>query len=190
MARATTSFAFTFAPAVPCPQQALYNESMSAWGGSVVEVPGDAFRFHMFNGVYTARGGCGVNYWRGNSAVAHLVAQTPAGPFTFVDMALPLWHTNPHVVRDPRDGTFVLFAIGQSVDPRNWTECNCSATPACPPSPPNPTLAGIIDVHFSSSPSGPWTPLVLNGSKIAMRGTNPAPFAGRTPRPSSCPMGR
>jgi hypothetical protein len=166
------SFAFDLAPAALCPQQAVYNESMSAWGGSVVEVPGDkTWRYHMFNGIYTK--GCGVNYWRGNSAIAHLVSQTPTGPFQFFDIALPLWHTNPQVVVDPRDGTFVLFAIGQSVNQSNWTECNCSAKVPCPPGPPNPDLAGVIDVHYAATPYGPWTPLVINGSTVAMHGTNP-----------------
>ena len=147
---------------------------MSAWGGSVVEVPTDPiWRFHMFNGIYTK--GCGVNYWRGNSAVAHLVSASPQGPFIYLDEALPLWHTNPQVVVDPRSGLYVLFAIGQSVNQSNWTECNCSAKVPCPPGPPNPSLAGLIDVHYSASPYGPWTPLLINGSTIAMHGTNPAP---------------
>jgi hypothetical protein len=149
---------------------------MSAWGGSVIETPEDpdpAHRFHMFNGIYTSS--CGVNYWRGNSAVAHLVSATPEGPFTYLDIALPLWHTNPQVVRDPRDGTFVLFAIGQTVNRSAWIECNCSATPACPPGPPNPNFAGVIDAHTSASPYGPWTPLLINGSTVVMHGTNPAP---------------
>lgn len=149
---------------------------MSAWGGSVVETPDDpAFKFHMWNGIYTR--GCGVNYWRGNSAVVHLGANSPLGPFEYVDEALPLWHTNPHVVRDPRDGTFVLFAIGQTVDQRNWTECDCTQRVPCPPgAPPNADLAGIIDAHFSASPYGPWASVRVNGSTVVMRGTNPAPF--------------
>lgn len=169
------SRAFTFAPAALCPAQAVYNVSMSAWGGSVIEVPDDpVWRFHMYNGVYTR--GCGVNYWRGNSAVAHLVARTPAGPFAFADEALPLWHTNPQVVRDPKSGLFVLFAIGQTVGAANWTECDCALPTPCPPgAPPNPNLSGVIDAHSSASPYGPWAPLVINGSTVVMRGTNPAP---------------
>ena len=147
---------------------------------------------------------CGVNYWRGNSAIAHLVSNTPQGPFAFLDMALPVWHTNPHVVRDPRDGTFVLFALGQSVNPKNWTQCDCTKSPACPPGPPNPNLAGVIDAHWAvracvcvcrafflpppslpnpdrhakqPTPYGPWTPVTINGSTIVLQGaTNPAPF--------------
>ena len=170
-------FSFTFAPAQLCPSQAVHNISMSAWGGSVIEVPEDpTWRFHMYNGIYTQR--CGVNYWRGNSAVAHLVSTTPEGPFLYLDEALPLWHTNPQVVRDPVDGTFVLFAIGQSVNHSAWVECNCSASPACPPGPsPNPNLAGVIDAHTSKTPYGPWTPLIINGSTVVMHGgTNPAPL--------------
>lgn len=110
-----------------------------------------------------------------DSAVAHLVAASPQGPFTFLDMALPLWHTNPQVVR-ALDGTFLLFAIGQCVNRSAWIECNCSAQPACPPGPANPNLAGIIDVHTSPSPYGPWTPLAINGSTIVMHGTNPTPY--------------
>ena len=173
---AAAAFAFTLAPAELCPSQAVYNESMSAWGGSVIEStsPTDPWRYHMFNGVYT--GGCGVNYWRGNSAVAHLVSTTPQGPYQFLDYALPLWHTNPHVVRDPSSNMLLLFAIGQTVNRSEWIECNCSAKVPCPPGPPNPSLAGLIDVHYASSPYGPWTPLIINGSTIAMHGTNPAPW--------------
>lgn len=169
------AFSFDLAPAQLCPQQAVYNESMSAWGGSVVEIPTDGtWRYHMYNGIYTKS--CGVNYWRGNSAVAHLVSKTPEGPFQYFDEALPLWHTNPQVVVDPRDGTLVLFSIGQTVNQSNWTECNCSAKVPCPPGPPNPNYAGVIDVHYSTSPYGPWLQLLVNGSTVAMRGTNPAPF--------------
>lgn len=168
-------FLFSLAPANLAPLNGYYNETCSAWGGSVIETPADPkWRFHMFNGVYT--GGCGVNYWRGNSAVHHLVSNTPGGPFQFSDPALDLWHTNPQVVQDPKDGTFILFAIGQTVNRSQWIECNCSAKPACPPGPPNPSLAGVIDVHTSSSPYGPWTPLVINGSTIVMHGTNPTPY--------------
>lgn len=149
---------------------------MSAWGGSVIEVPSDpTWRFHMFNGAYT--GGCGVNYWRSNSAVVHLVSTTPEGPFIYLDEALPLWHTNPQIVQDPLDGTFVLVALGQSVNLGNFTTCNCSASPACPAGPPNPDLAHTIDVHYSASPYGPWTPLLIGNSTVALSGaTNPAPW--------------
>lgn len=42
----------TLAPAQLAPLAAVYNESMSAWGGSVVEVASDpVYRYHMFNGV-------------------------------------------------------------------------------------------------------------------------------------------
>jgi hypothetical protein len=174
---ARARFAFALAPAALCPEQAVYNASMSAWGGSVIEVPEDplGWRYHMYNGVYTQ--GCGVNYWRGNSAIAHLVSKTPQGPFSYHDEAVPLWHTNPQVVRDPFDGTFIIFAIGQDVNRSAWVECNCSARPACPAGPPNPNLAGVIDAHTSASPYGPWRPLVINGSTVVLRGaTNPAPL--------------
>ena len=174
---ARASFAFTLAPARLAPSAAVYNESMSAWGGSVIEVADDplGWQYHMYNGVYT--NGCGVNYWRGNSAVAHLVSRTPDGPFQYLDEALPLWHTNPQVVQDPISGTYLLFAIGQDVNRSAWIECNCSARPACPPGPPNPSLAGTIDVHTAASPYGPWAPLIINGSTAVLRGaTNPAPL--------------
>jgi hypothetical protein len=105
---AHANFAFMLAPARLCPEAAVYNLSMSAWGGSVIEVADDplGWQFHMYNGVYT--GGCGVNYWRGNSAVAHLVSRTPEGPFQYLAEALPLWHTNPQVVQDPISGTSSL----------------------------------------------------------------------------------
>jgi hypothetical protein len=60
---ASIPFLFTLAPATLAPHQGYYNESSSAWGGSVIELPEAPQRFHMFNGVYTKN--CGVNYWRG-----------------------------------------------------------------------------------------------------------------------------
>ena len=40
------------APAQLAPLAAVYNESMSSWGGSVVEDASDpVYRFHMFHGI-------------------------------------------------------------------------------------------------------------------------------------------
>ena len=49
---ASATFAFELAPAKLCPDQAVYNTSMSAWGGSVVEIATDpVWRYHMYNGI-------------------------------------------------------------------------------------------------------------------------------------------
>jgi hypothetical protein len=37
---------------------------------------------------------CGLSAWAQNSEVIHVVANDPLGPFTFHDLALPVWHHN------------------------------------------------------------------------------------------------
>jgi predicted AAA+ superfamily ATPase len=41
-------------------------------------------------------------------------------------------------------------------------EEHCCGPYPSPPGPPNPNLAGVIDVHTAASPYGPWAPLLIN----------------------------
>ena len=84
------------------------NDSMTTWGGNVVE--GDDNAFHLFVAGFV--GGCGLGGWELNSQIIHAIGAHPAGPFKFSDVALPVWHHNPHTIRDPATGTYLLYTVG------------------------------------------------------------------------------
>ena len=84
------------------------NDSMTTWGGNVVE--DDTGAFHLFVAGFV--GGCGLGGWELNSQIIHAVGSHPAGPFNFSDVALPVWHHNPHTIRDPATGTYLLYTVG------------------------------------------------------------------------------
>ena len=58
---------------------------------------GDDGKFHgFFAGFVNA---CGIGGWEVNSEVIHAISDSPGGPFTFSDVALPTWHHNPDIKR-------------------------------------------------------------------------------------------
>ena len=54
---------------------------------------------------------CSLRHWRTNSRVEHAVSPNMTGPYTFSDVALPVWAHNPDILALP-DGTFALIHIG------------------------------------------------------------------------------
>jgi hypothetical protein len=91
-------------------------------GGSVLEVPEDPYyRYHLFVDVFVED--CGLDARTTNSEVAHGVSASPLGPFTFFDVALPVYHHNAAAIRHT-DGNFLLFSIGMSPE---GPVVNCTA---------------------------------------------------------------
>lgn len=155
----------------------------SSWGAAVL--PDDAGLYHMFYTRFEL--GCGLTMWINNSVIAHAVSTSPFGPFQDVDVAMPLFATNPKLVR-ATDGTYLLFYIGFADDPPTRM-CNCSAnggsestcrkTYPPPTSPPGDGRA-FVTYAYSNSLYGPWT---RHGSAIITPAggwelwlSNPAPW--------------
>lgn len=165
-------------PASPLSQQAYYNSTFASWGGSVIEVPEDpTWRYHMYVAAFINR--CGLNAWEVNSEVIHTVSNNPLGPFTMLDVALPVWHHNPQVTRYV-DGTFLLYSIGMNPEGR---VANCTKEQQQHHHQQQQGVAlgplqhgaELIQVHTSSTPYGPWTP-VQPGAFNLFNGTNPSPW--------------
>jgi hypothetical protein len=175
-ATATTSsalYTMDLLPGPPASRQVYNNASYTSWGGSVVEVPEDsAYRFHLFAAFMILH--CGLDAWTGNSEVVHAVSNNPLGPFVYADVALPVWHHNPQIVRNP-DGTFLLMSIGMSPESR---VANCTPSSKDATRPPLTHGAELVEMHTSSSPYGPWTPVenpTIGGPNL-FNGTNPSPW--------------
>jgi len=158
------SYVLNLAPAALFPQQGYYNTTLSSWGGSVIV--DDNGLFHMFAAAMTEE--CGLDQWTTNSEVIHATSSSPTGPFAMRDVALPVWHHNPQVIRDI-SGLYLLFSIG--MDPEG-TPVNCTHSTEVWTT----HGAELIELYYSSSLSGPWTPLMVNGSINLFNGTNPSPF--------------
>jgi hypothetical protein len=167
-------------PAPPPAVQCYKNASLSSWGGSVLEVPDDPYyRYHLYVDAFVED--CGLNAWTTNSEVAHGMSDSPLGPFTFFDVALPVYHHNAAAVRHT-DGTFLLFSIGMSPEGpiANFTPADDGAPPEAPRRRlgPRPLSHGaeLIECWYAPTPYGPWTQLVVDGSINLFNGTNPAPW--------------
>ena len=134
-------FAFDLLPAAPPERQAFHSDEWVSWGGSVIQADEG---YHMFAAVFN--GGKGLSSWGSNSAIMHLQAGAPEGPFKPTQdgpkkdgVIVDAEAHNPTVVR-ANDGTYLLFSIGHS-----------------------PLLA-------SKGVSGPWSPIKFTSCN------NPAPL--------------
>ena len=77
----------------PTPAQSDYDArasmGLSSWGASVVQLPSDEQRWHMY--VSEFRDGCGVTSWQTNSQIVHVVGPSPMGPWRREGVALHAW---------------------------------------------------------------------------------------------------
>jgi len=184
------AYVMDFQAAQPISLQTYHNQSLWSWGGSVIETPSDPlYQYHLFVAAFTQH--CGLNDWKKNSEVIHAVSKNnPLGPFTFHDIALPVWHHNPQIIQHT-DGTYLLFSIGLDPEP-NQANCthlkeadknkgspSSSVNPLPEKSPKSSGVAApveLVQLHYAQSVYGPWTLLVIDGSNNLFSGTNPAPW--------------
>jgi hypothetical protein len=150
---------------LPAPQDNGFNNaSLWSWGGGVLEVNGT---YHLFASAFI--GGCGLGEWGSNSVAIHATSNSPVGPFSFVERALPYYHHNVAPIRAP-DGTFLIYSIGMIPDP---VPANCSQRGG------RPRLTHgfeSIECWYAAGPYGPWQPVTggMNGRNL-FNGTNPSP---------------
>merc|ERR1712166_345773 len=166
--------------APPASDQLFLNHSWPSWGGTIVRgTANDSHPYHLFAASFA--NGCGLYGWIRNGIVIHATASTPAGPYTFHDVALPVFQHNPHAVKHP-DGTYLLFGIGQANN-ASW-ECPCrDGSPIMPNGKPatDADAAPInhAQLHVSESPYGPWENVMgPNGTDYIFeaQNANPAPW--------------
>ena len=97
----------------PTPAQSDYDArasmGLSTWGASVVQLPSDGQRWHMY--VSEFRDGCGVTSWQTNSQIVHVVGTSPTGPWRREGVALHAWS---------HCGTVAVAPDGVMIQPRLW----------------------------------------------------------------------
>ncbi len=159
--------------ALPTPQGAgLSDAHTSFWDGSAMQ-GGDGL-WHLFASRFA--NGCGLSSWTTNSECVHATAAGPLGPFQVQDVVTPAFCHNP-TIRRATDGSYLLFSIGQTVDPSTLvTSCQDGRTLVAPPSALDPNVC-TIRVQSAPSLSGPWqAPISLtNAGWIPLCPTNPSP---------------
>jgi hypothetical protein len=169
-------------PLAPPSQQAYCHFNDSTWGGSVIR--GDDGVYHLFFSEMSNN--CSLHDYGSVSRVAHATADRPQGPFVRRGIALPVFAHNPQIVRDPTDGTYLLYHIGDTVPESCVPDCrgaNAAAGGEAPSSAGGAPAGGGAaaacpkkghgtSVATSASPWGPWTqhPYVLPEY------TNPSPL--------------
>eukprot|EP01062_Namystynia_karyoxenos_P015553 TRINITY_DN15641_c0_g1_i1.p2 TRINITY_DN15641_c0_g1~~TRINITY_DN15641_c0_g1_i1.p2 ORF type:complete len:508 (+),score=161.14 TRINITY_DN15641_c0_g1_i1:98-1525(+) len=143
---------------VSFPQGYGMQPNVTTWGGGII-AEGD--KYHLYVAAMT--NDCPLQTWTSNSRVDHAVADSPTGPFTLKDVAIPTWSHNPAPLR-LKDGSYAIYHIGSG---------SGSATGGknCTPAPASEVAAGST-IHVSASLDGPWRPLSnsLGGCN------NPAPW--------------
>lgn len=89
------------------------------WGSSVIK--GEDGKYHMFADRWAKDLGFGA--WVTNSEVVHAISDTPAGPYVFSDVALPVRgaeYFDGLVTHNPRviyfDGVYYLYYFGTTYD--------------------------------------------------------------------------
>jgi len=113
---------------------------------------------------------CGLKAWKKNSQVIHAVSDMATGPFRFLDIALPVWHHNPQIIRHT-DGTYLIFSIGLSPEPiqENCTKGETGYMQGLGPQ-------ELVQLHYASTVYGPWSLLTVDGNSNLFTGTNPSPW--------------
>ena len=96
----------------------------SSWGGSIIRDDGDPDgRIHMFASYITEH--CGLQAWKTNSEIVHLVSENPLGPFLPVEHAprvVPRFAHNPTIKKN-ENGSYLLFHIGCGSSPAECPNC-------------------------------------------------------------------
>ena len=137
-----------------------YNGSMPTWGGDVIYENGI---YHLF---VTAKGYTDppldeADHYMCNTAIVRLEGKSPAGPFTFAEVVLPVFHHETHAIRAP-DGTLLIYMIkydgGEFPDllSEGCREKGCGVGLAA-----YNRSHEVMAVAWSSSVYGPWKEKII-----------------------------
>eukprot|EP00037_Helgoeca_nana_P018689 m.179579 g.179579 ORF g.179579 m.179579 type:complete len:341 (-) comp24544_c0_seq2:280-1302(-) len=135
--------------------------------------------YHMYAADMTEH--CGLNSWQHNSAIRHLTATSPEGPYIPQEVVMKPFAHNP-TVHQAADGTFLIYHIGGGTTGNRppITTCTNGTTPSAPTLSADDTIPFALplgsditpNVLFSKSATGPWTTLTFESSGAACN--NPA----------------
>ena len=120
-------------------------------------------QYHLFFADFTNH--CGLGTWGTNSQVSRAVSDTPAGPYTKVEVIEEPFHHNPTIIK-ATDGTLLLVSIGNGTAgagsiPAPPQQNNCTppsgfSTVDTATSLGDPPLGGIVTMRYAQSVKGPW----------------------------------
>jgi hypothetical protein len=126
------------------------NDSSFTWGASMIRSESDD-KYHLFYSRWPRK--FGMNAWVSHSEIAHAVSDSPEGPFSFKDVALPprgAEYWDGMVTHNPTircfDNKYYLYYMGNRGDGKlvtpelNWTHRNNQR----------------IGVAVADDPNGPW----------------------------------
>lgn len=137
----------------------------SAWGMSVVR-DNHSGLYHGFVSQFANQ--CKLSSWGSNSYVAHVVAQSPEGPWESRPPAVSVWAHNPKVVYSPQDRQWIMYHIGDGTKHRPIKNCTHHDKTENHISRKLPNSQGTspFEIHHSASLDGPWihAPLSYNST--------------------------
>lgn len=164
----------------------------SSWGGGPPQWDEQQQQYHLF--VSEIQFGCGMGAWAYFSAAAHAVSPNIDGPYTRVDLAVPVWTHNTLYAYSPQDKMHLIFSIGEGDSNSSCNppiQCAGGITPgASHLRPPSPWPANVTcpirhttTVHSSRSLDGPWESASLRFSGSPAHDPDPlnASFGGLFP---------
>ena len=169
---------------LPVPAGAGYRQPhTSSWGGNAYFDNATGL-YHGFFSEFVHH--CGLDTWGTNSRIVHTTSKQPAGPYVFVDEALPPQAHNAQISFDPISDTYLLYHI-HSPDPSCiGPKYNCSHVCANGTTPPQMRSRSKLRVEAPNSIN--WTirsgalaqSKSLSGPWVGVRGdvgcNNPSPF--------------
>ena len=137
-----------------------FNGSMPTWGGDVI------FESNFYHAFVTAKAFTTPpldesDSYSCNTAIVRLQGVSPAGPFTYAEVVLPMFHHEAHAIRAP-DGTVLIYMIkyyGGSL-PDLLSE-QCRQVGQCHV---YNTSHQVIAMAWSKSVYGPWQEKVILNS--------------------------
>ena len=108
-----------FKPVDPA-QMGYVDPHQSSWGGNALL--GSDKKWHLFMAeiacpINSPKTRCGLGGWQSNSQVAHAVSDSPAGPYTHINLVLPREHHNPTIKVSPVDGSWNIYSISAGSGP-------------------------------------------------------------------------
>ena len=117
-------------PAALPAAQAYCHYNDSTWGGSVIFHGG---LYHLYFSEMSNN--CSLHMYAAVSRVVHATSPTPAGPYERRGVALPVLAHNPQIIRNPADGSFLLFHIGATVNARCVPDATAAGATRLQPAP-------------------------------------------------------
>lgn len=155
---------------LPAPANGSYGyyPNITAWGGVPIYAEG---HYHLF--VAEMINDCGLCTWVRNSRIIHAISKTLLGPFTFSDVAIPVWSHNPQIVVDNSTGSpiYLLFHIGDGTESQTPINCTVKHPDQSSMNDTVPVTSSLL--HTATSPYGPWTPQNPTGLESC---NNPSPY--------------